>query len=92
MSRYTGPQQRGAAKQARAEKRAAAEMRQAAEREREAQRRAKAAKWPEDRDLTDAELDDVLRAVAAIRLAEIAGIFGYRPKRRRPAEDERGKR
>lgn len=73
MSRFTGPQQRGAGRQARVEKRAAAEVRQREEREREAKRRAEMAKWPEP-ELSEAEVGELIAVVAALRLGEAMGL------------------
>lgn len=80
MSRYSGPQQRGAGKQARVEKRRQAEERQAAERERDARRRAEQSRWEDERPLTDDEVDGLIRAVAAVRLGEVVDRLGWQPR------------
>lgn len=71
MSRFSGPQRRGAERQARIEKRRQAEKRQKAERKRDAKRRAEQARWQDERPLTEDELDGLIRAVATARLWEI---------------------
>lgn len=69
MSRYSGPQRRGAERQARVEKRAQAEVRQAAERKREARRRAEQQAPP--RPLTEAERAGLVHAVNVLKMAQI---------------------
>ena len=69
MSRWSGPQQRGAARQARAEKRAQAEVRQREERKRDARRRAEQQAPP--RPLTDEERAGLIDAVNAIQMMHV---------------------
>lgn len=80
MSRYSGPQQPGAERLARVEKRQQAEARQREERERDAQREVEAAKWRDERPLTEGELDGLIRAVAAVKLNKIVDRLGYQPR------------
>lgn len=69
MSRFSGPQQRGAGRQLAAIRRAEAEQRQAAEREWYARRAAEQAAPP--RPLTDRERRDFILAVGALNAAEM---------------------
>lgn len=64
MSRYSGPQGRGAAQKLAADRRTEAEARQREEREREARRRAEDAAAPPVKPLTGAEVAQLLTAVA----------------------------
>ena len=75
MSRYSGPQHRGASSQLAAERRRQAEKRQAAERKRDARRAAEAAAPP--RPLTDAERAALIEAVCKVALAQWLYSLGY---------------
>jgi hypothetical protein len=69
MSRFSGPQQRGAGQQLAAQRRREAETRQATERNRDARRAADAAAPP--RLLTDDERAELVHAVNALEIAHV---------------------
>lgn len=69
MSRYSGPQQPGAERQARVERRQQAEVRQEAERKRGARRRAEQQAPP--RVMTDDERAELIHAVNVIQMAHV---------------------
>jgi len=74
MSRYSGPQYRGASRVLAAERREQAETRQAAERKRDARRAAKLAAPP--RPLTDAERAALAEAARKVALAQYLADLG----------------